>query len=252
MLLAMNLGNSSIHMGVFDGEVLRGKARLSAVQRTADEWTALLRGVLSDLGEMRFRGAILSSVAPAFTASVADAARRLTGHAPLLVGPGVKTGLEILIDNPAQFGSDMVCTAVAAKALYPLPVIVADFGTSTTISAVDGKGRCLGCAIVPGVKTAMDAMTGAGAQLFGVSLEKPRRVIGRSTGESIRSGVLYGNAAMLEGMLGRIEEELGQPCTAVATGGMSPEIVPLCRRPLLHNETLLLEGLRMIWEKNCG
>lgn len=254
MLLAMNVGNSSIHLGVFDGDTLLCKSRMATIQqRTADEWAVLFRGVLENHGVSaeRFTGAILSSVVPSLTKIIRDGAAMITGLTPLLVGPGIKTGLEILIDNPAVLGSDMVCTAVAAKSLYSLPVIVADFGTSTTLCVVDAKGRCLGCAIVPGVKTSLDALTAHAAQLTHIALDAPSRVIGRNTSESVRSGVLYGNASMLDGMTARIEEELGQSCTIVATGGMSADLYGLCRREILWNDTLLLTGLKILWQKNC-
>lgn len=255
MILTLDAGNSNILLGCYAGETLVYTARMyTAHWRTSEEWAVLLRDILMSGGVdlSLIEGAALSSVVPPITSAVSGGIRLAFGCVPLVIGPGVKTGLDILIDNPAQLGSDMVCNAVAALALYKPPLIIFDMGTATTISVIDRRGRFMGGAIVPGVRTALEALSGKAAQLPHISLDTPGRVIGRNTVECMQSGSLFSTAAMMEGMIARIEEEMGSPCTVLATGGISETVTPHVRREIICNPALLLEGLRLLYDKNTA
>jgi len=254
MILTMDAGNTNVLLGCWADKKLVYTARMYTAQwRTAEEWAVLLRDILSSGGVdiSLIEGAALSCVASPITSALANAIQRAFGCVPIVVGPGVKTGLDIQIDNPAQLGSDMVCNAVAALRLYEPPLIIFDMGTATSISVLDPRGRFLGGALVPGVRTALEALSSKAAQLPNISLDTPERVIGRNTIECMQSGSLFSTAAMVEGMTARIEEELGAACTVLITGGISEAIAPHIRREAVHNPSLLLEGLRMIYEKNA-
>jgi len=254
MLLALDMGNTNILAGVFDGPRLVCEARAhTAHWRTADEWAVLLRDILSlhGLKPERITGAIVSSVALPVTDGLCGGIRLIVGKDPKIVGPGVKTGLDIVIDNPAQLGSDMVCNAVAALASVKPPIIIFDMGTATTMSVIDQKGRFAGAAIMPGLNTSLEALSAKTAQLPKISLDTPGRVVGSNTVDSMRSGAIYGTASMLDGMIARVEEETKQRFAVFATGGLSERIVPHMRREARHEPALLLEGLRLIYEKNA-
>ena len=254
MLLTVDIGNTNIVMGAYEGERLRFISRIiTARDRTADETAVTLRDVLRLYGVdgADFEGSIVSSVVPPVTASFIPALERITGKTPLVVGPGIKTGLNIRIDNPAQLGADLVVDAVAAMARYEKPLIVCDMGTATTISVINEKGELLGGSIHPGVRVALEALSGRAAQLPVIGIEAPPHVIGTNTVDCMKSGAVIGAAAMLDGMIERIEEELGQTCTVVATGGLSAEISRHTRRKVIHDPELLLEGLRILYKKNA-
>ena len=178
------------------------------------------------------------------------AAEKILKKDVMVVGPGVKTGLNILLDNPSEMGADRVADAVAAMTLYPVPLVIVDMGTATTVSVVDEKKRFMGGMILPGVQVSLDALTARASQLSGISIEEPRRIIGKNTVDCMKSGILYGNAAAVDGIVERIEEELGQKVTAIATGGMSRKIIPHCKREMIWDGDLLLKGLLFIYEKN--
>ena len=163
---------------------------------------------------------------------------------------GVKTGLNILLDNPGEMGADRVADAVAALAQYPVPLVIVDMGTATTISVVDDKKHYIGGMILPGVQISLDALTSRASQLSGISIEEPKKIIGKNTVDCMKSGILYGNAAAVDGIIDRIEEELGQKVTVIATGGMSRKIVPHCKREMILDGDLLLKGLQIIYDKN--
>ena len=187
-------------------------------------------------------------VPPVFN-SVCTAIIKLTQRQPIVVGPGIKTGLDIRMDNPAQVGSDLIVDAVAAFHDYPTPLIVIDMGTATTMSLVGRGNVYLGGPIIPGLRVSLDALSSSAAQLFGISLEKPQRVIGKNTIECMRSGIMYGHAAMIDGMIDRMQEELGEPIASViATGGTSQFVVPLCRHKIIYDKDLLLKGLAILYE----
>ena len=196
------------------------------------------------------KGSILSSVVPALTSLVSQAVALLTGKEPFLVAPSIKTGLNIRIDNPAQLGSDMMVDCVAASAMYPKPLIVIDMGTATTMSVVDAAGNMIGGVIMPGLKTALNALTRNTAQLPQIAIESPRKAIGTNTNDSMRSGAVYGSASMLDGMIDRFEEELGQEAFVVMTGGLSEVISRHTRKKVLHNPNLLIQGLYILYKRN--
>lgn len=253
MLLAVDIGNTNIVLGVYDGEDLRFISRImTARDKTADEMAVTIKDVLRlyDVDGADFEGSIVSSVVPPATASVVPALKRITGKEPLVVGPGLRTGLNIRIDNPAQLGTDLAVDAVAAIARYEKPLIVIDMGTATTITAISEKGEFLGGSIHPGVRISLEALSGRAAQLPVINIDAPGKVIGKNTIDCMRSGAVYGAAAMLDGMIDRIEEELGQPCTAVATGGLAGEVTKHTRREIHYDPDLLLEGLRILYDRN--
>ena len=253
MLLTIDMGNTCITLGVFDGDELKVVARLATERaRTDDQYAIDLRDILCLHGvqPQELDGAILCSVVPVLTGVICQAVRKITGLDTLVLGPGVKTGLNIKLDNPAQLGADLVAGAVAAVARFPLPCIIFDLGTATTIFAVDRHGDFLGGAIAPGIGISLDALATRTSQLPYVSLEAPRHAIGANTVESMRSGLVLGTACMMEGLAARMEEELGETATLVATGGRAPGIVAECKREIHLVDTLLLDGLRLIWQKN--
>lgn len=195
-------------------------------------------------------GIIISSVVPEVCAPIQNAFRNICGVQPLLLGPGVKTGLNILIENPAQLGSDLVAGAVAAIAKYPLPCVIFDLGTATTVSFLDERGSFLGGMICAGVNTMLYALTTQTALLPHISLENPPHFIGKNTVQSMQSGLLYGSAAMLDGLAARFATELHEPPTLIATGGLAHLVTQNCIHPFLVDRYLLLDGLRLIYEKN--
>jgi len=253
MVLVIDIGNTNITLGVFDKDVLCCTARLSTdTGKTPDEYAVDLQAVLqlhkADIAAID--GCILSSVVPSVASAMADAVRLLCKLSPLVLGPGVKTGLDIRIDNPAQLGADLAAGAAGALGTYPLPCILIDMGTATTVCVLDRQGRFLGGAIAAGVRLTLQALQSGTAALPAVHPSAPPAVIGRNTVDCMRSGIVFGTAAMLDGLIDRMEEELGEPATVVATGGLSKEIIAHCKRDILYDEHLLLNGLRRIYEKN--
>lgn len=253
MILALDVGNSNIVIGCIDEHKIHFISRLTTdAGKTADEYAISFKNLV-DLYQVNLtsvEGAIISSVVPPLNSILSEAVKRATGHTPMLVGPGLKTGLNIMIDNPGQLGSDLVVDAVAAIQLYPQPTIVLDMGTATTASVIDKHGNYRGGMIIPGLRVSLDALTGRTAQLPKISLDPPKKVIGLNTIDCMRSGILHGQAAMLDGLIDRIEGELGEKTTVVATGGLAKFIVPLCKREIICDDDLLLRGLLFIYQKN--
>ncbi|MBS6366371.1 MAG: type III pantothenate kinase [Clostridiales bacterium] len=251
MLLAIDIGNTNIVIGcIRDGEILF-EARIATNHlQTSDQYAVEIRNILK-LFEMdlhKVQDSIISSVVPPVFNSVCTAIIKLTQKQPIVVGPGIKTGLDIRMDNPAQVGSDLIVDAVAAFHDYPTPLIVIDMGTATTMSLVGRGNVYLGGPIIPGLRVSLDALSSSAAQLFGISLEKPQRVIGKNTIECMRSGIMYGHASMIDGMIDRMQEELGEPIASViATGGTSQFVVPLCRHKIIYDKDLLLKGLAILY-----
>ena len=221
-------------------------------RKTGDEYAIAFHSILElhGLTPRDIGGGIISSVVPALINELKAALRLILGREPLVVGPGVKTGLNILMDNPGALGSDLVVNAVAATAEYPVPLIVIDLDTATTLCAVNEKKSLVGTVIAPGAALAAGALADACDQLPRISLEAPRSVIGKNTVESMKSGAVIGTAAMLEGMVERMEAQLGMACTVIATGSLAGVIAPHCRRRLLVDERLLLKGLCQIYQRN--
>lgn len=253
MLLTLDLGNTNLTIGVFKGEELVCECRLATDRsRTSDQYSVELLSVLRlhSIEPTAIHGAILSSVVPGLDAVLSTAVERIVGVEPLLVGPGVKTGMNIRIDNPAQLGADLLVGAVAAVHKYGAPCIVWDLGTATTVSAIDRTGAFRGGAIMPGVATSLDSLISNASLLQRVHIKAPARAIGTNTGDSLRSGAVFGTAAMMEGMCNRIEKELGTAATVVVTGGLGREIAAACDRETVYDGRLLLDGLRLIYDKN--
>ncbi len=254
MILAIDIGNTNIVLGCIRDKKIEKEVRMATdTLKTSDQYCAELKGML-DLMEVSVKGlegVIISSVVPPVLNSFRTAIIKLTGISPIVVGPGIKTGLNILLDNPAMAGGDLIVGAVAALDAYEPPMLVIDMGTATTITAIDAKGNFLGGSIFPGVKISAEALSGKTAQLPSISLEAPQRVIGRNTVDCMRSGLMMGTAAMLDGMIDRMEEELGSPATVIATGGIARFIIPMCRRKMIYDRDLLLKGLQILYEKNC-
>lgn len=253
MVLAVDIGNTNVVIGVFQGEKIRSLGRLATDRGATElEYAIQIRNLfaLNGIAPEQIQGAILCSVVPAVTGCMKEAVEALVSGQVMVVGPGLKTGLKINIDNPAQLGADRVADAVAAAEHYPLPLITIDMGTATTIGVVDEGKTFVGGMIVPGVMVSLNALAGGTSQLPQISLEPPRQPIGRNTVDCMRSGIVYHNAAGVDGMIRRIEEQLGKACTVVVTGGLSPAIVPYCSHEMIYDGDLLLKGLKIIYEKN--
>ena len=253
MLLAIDIGNTNIVIGGIQDGAIRFEARIATDRiKTSDQYGAEIKSMLGlfDVKPRDVADCIISSVVPPVFNSVRTGVMKVTGKAPMVVGPGLRTGLNIQMDNPSQVGSDRIVIAVAALAEYEPPLTLLDLGTATTIEVVGRGSTYLGGCIIPGVRVSLEALTSRTAQLPGISLDCPKRVIGKNTVDCMRSGIMYGTAAMLDGMLDRVEEELGFPTTVVATGGMAQFIVPLCRRSIRVEKDLLLKGLNIIYQKN--
>ena len=253
MLICADIGNSNITLGVFDGENLKFTARLATdTRRTSDQYAIEIRDIIHiyQIERNQITRAAVSSVVPTVGAAIEKAIERLFNIKPIVLGPGIKTGLNIKIDNPAQLGADLAAGAVGALAKYPTPCIIIDMGTATTLSVIDKNGAFLGGVIAAGIKLTMEALTSRTAQLPSVGLEAPKKVIGTNTNDCIKSGLIIGQAAMLDGMISRIENELGSPATVVATGGLAPEVIKHCTHKIILDDNLLLDGLRIIHDKN--
>ena len=253
MLLAIDIGNTNITVGVYDGENLTFTARMATdLNRTGDQYAVEFMGIfaLNQCDVSEINGSIVSSVSPAVTSPICQAVEKVVGITPMVVGPGMKTGLNIAINDPAELGADLLAVSVAAFNLYPLPNAVCDLGTASTISVVDKDGKMIGGIIYPGIRTSLMALVNNAALLPEIGYEAPKRVVGRNTIESMQSGLILGAACLLDGMLDRIEEELGMPLTAIATGGFSAEVVRNCKREFVHDDNLVLEGLRILYHKN--
>lgn len=253
MILAVDIGNSNIVIGCFDKKDILFVERLSTNhQSTSLEYMVMIKNILelNGLGSAQIDGGIISSVVPPLTVTLKMAMERLGYGEILVVGPGIKTGLKILLDNPAQLGSDRVADAVAGINLYPVPLILIDMGTATTISVIDGKKNFLGGMIIPGLRVSLDSLASRTSQLPKISLTPAKKVIGTNTVDCMKSGIINANASALDGVIERIEEELGQSCTVVATGGLANVVIPSCKRKIINDEMLLLKGLRIIYEKN--
>jgi len=253
MILTIDIGNSNIVLGGVEDETIVFEARLRTdATKTSDEYCVDLKSLL-DIYRVQadtIEGAIIASVVPQVLNSMQTAVKKLTGKQSLVVGPGLKTGLNIKIENPAQTGADLVVGSVAALREHKPPMIVIDMGTATTMLVLDQTGALIGGCICPGVKISMDALTDRTALLPGLQLDQPKQAIGRNTIECMRSGLMLGNACMLDGMVERMEEELGCKTTVVATGGIAKFIVPMCRTPIIYDKDLLVKGLAVLYKEN--
>ena len=253
MLIALDTGNTNIVIGIVKDNKILFSARVATDhQKTEHEYAVFFRNIMLMHGIDRHEitGGIISSVVPQLTDILKRSLQICCEIEPLVVGPGIKTGLNILIDNPKQLGSDLVVDAVAALAEYKPPLIVLDLGTASTMSVLDRNGNYRGGVIIPGVRISLDALASRASQLQNISLEAPAHVVGTNTIDCMKSGIIYGNAAMIDGLIDRIEGEVGE-CTVVATGGLAKSISRFCRHKLILDNDLLLKGLRIIYEKNA-
>jgi len=253
MLLTIDIGNSNIVVGFVEDKKIFRKARIATDPvKTSDQYWVELKNIfeLFSIKTEQIEGVIISSVVPPVLNSCRTAVKKFIGLDPMVVGPGMKTGINILLDNPSQVGSDLISAAVAVRKEYSMPALIVDMGTATTITVLDRNGAFLGGSICPGVRISSEALSSRTAQLPGISLEAPSRVIGRNTIDCMRSGVMIGAAAMLDGIIDRMEEELGEEVTVVATGGIARYVIPMCRREIHYDHDLLLKGLVQLYEDN--
>ena len=254
MILTVDIGNTNITLGGFLDDNLKLVARLSTDSgKTADEYAIDIKDVLSLNGFTgEITGAVISSVVPIVEDRINRALIKLYGVTPIVLGPGVKTGLNIKIDNPAQLGADLAAGAVGALAKYPLPAIIIDMGTATTLTVINKKGEFLGGAIAAGVGTTLEALTQKTTLLPSVSVKAPKKSIGSNTVECMQVGLVYGTASMIDGLIDRFVKELNEEkVTVIATGGRAGEIIKYCKHDIIVDENLLLDGLYMVYKRNA-
>lgn len=253
MILTIDVGNSNIVIGGVQGDqiVFEGRLRTDST-KTSDEYCMDLKLLLDiyHVDTASVEGSIIASVVPQVLNSMQTAVKKLTGKTSLVVGPGLKTGLNIRLENPNQTGADLVVGCVAALREHKPPMIVVDMGTATTMVVLDQTGALIGGCICPGVKISLDALTERTALLPGLQLDQPKKAIGRNTIDCMRSGIMMGNAVMLDGMIQRMEEELGQKTTVIATGGIARFILPMCKTPVIYDKDLLIKGLAALYNEN--
>ncbi|MCP3979995.1 MAG: type III pantothenate kinase [bacterium] len=253
MLLAVDVGNTQIVLGLFDGEQLRADWRVATRKDTTeDELGALMRALFDGAGQATdaVSGMIVSSVVPNLNGALAATGERYFGQQPLFVEPGIRTGMPILYENPHEVGADRIVNAVAAKAEHGAPVVVLDFGTATTFDVVSEGGEYLGGVIAPGLGVSAEALFEKAARLHRVDIRRPERVVGRNTEQSIQAGLFHGYAALVRGLLERILDELGTDAPVVATGGLAPVFESELGCVSAVDGGLTLKGLRIIWERN--
>ena len=253
MLLAIDIGNTNIVLGCIKDNEILFKARIATDRlRTSDQYGVEIKNMLEAFGVSKeeIHDCIISSVVPPVFNSVNTGVLKVIGKKPMVVGPGLKTGLNIHMDIPSQVGSDLIVAAVAALAEYPAPLVIIDLGTATTITVVERDNVFIGGLIFPGVMVSLNSLSSSAAQLPGISLDRPKKVVGKNTVDCMRSGMMYGTASMLDGLIDRIAEELGHESTVVATGGLAQFITPLCKHPIILEKELLLKGLNIIYQKN--
>ena len=253
MILAIDVGNTNIVLGCIDKGEINNIVRIQTNTReTPAEYAIKLRQLFEVFGidSRGFEGAIISSVVPSVTDSLKEAVKKLTGIDCMVVGPGMRTGMNVRIDDPGTLAGDIVVGSVAAMNYYGVPSIVLDMGTATTVVVID-KDRCYrGGAIIPGVNLAYGALSSGTSLLPDIAIRPPQKAIGSNTTDAMRSGAIFGTAAMLDGMIDRMEAELGEPCALVATGGLARSIVACCRHEIVFDDDLLLKGLWVLYQKN--
>ncbi len=254
MILTIEIGNSTITLGGVEGEDIRFECRINTDRvKTSDTYCIDLKTLFEIYGiELSdIEGVIIASVVPQVLNSVRTAIRKLLGKEPIVVGPGIKTGLDIRLENPGQMGAGLVAADVAALAEHKPPLIIIDMGTATTMTVLDPKGAHLGGCVCPGLKISLDALTAKTSLLPGIQLDSPDRAVGRSTADAMRSGVMFGTAAMLDGMIDRFQAETGWDFTILATGGLAKHVVPLCRHEIVYDRHLIIKGLVKLYRENA-
>ena len=253
MVLAIDIGNTNISLGCMQDDKIFFEARIATDRaRTSDQYGVEIKNMMEAFGVQLtdVDDCIISSVVPPVFNSVNTGVYKITGHQPMVVKPGLKTGLNICMDTPSQVGADRIVVAVAALTKYRAPLVIIDMGTATTIEVVEPENRYIGGVIIPGVHISMDALTSKTAQLPGISLDKPGKVVAKNTVACMRSGIMYGTATMLDGMIDLIADELGHESTVIATGGLAQFVTPLCRHDIILDKDLLLRGLYAIYKMN--
>ena len=253
MILTIDIGNSNIVLGGVEGDEICFEARLRTdATKTSDEYCIDLKMIL-DVYHVQtedIEGSIIASVVPQVLNSLQTAVKKLTGSNAMVVGPGLKTGLNIQIENPAQTGADLVVGCVAALRQHKAPMIIVDMGTATTMIVLDKNSAMIGGCIMPGVKISMDALTDRTALLPGLQLDQPKKAIGRNTIDCMRSGIMMGSACMIDGMIDRMEAELGYETTVIATGGIAKFVLPMCKKKIIYDKDLLVKGLATLYREN--
>lgn len=253
VILTIDIGNSHIMFGGFEGDELIFVIRMATdVSKTEDEYASKIVSALALHGIVKteIKGAIISSVVPQLNSAMKKAVRLIYGREPIMVGPGIKTGINIHCDTPSSVGADLICACVAAHHIYGSPSLIIDMGTATKMMVVNRKGAFIGVSIMPGVLMGMNALAEGTAQLPKVSLEAPEFAVAKNTVDCIKSGIVFGNASMVDGMIDRINEEVGEELPVYATGGLAPVIVPYCRHAITLDENLVLRGLHILYKKN--
>ena len=253
MILAIDIGNTNIVIGGFLNDELTFVSRIATnVTETEDEYAGKIRNVLEfyNVDKSNVQGVIISSVVPPLNTVMKKAIKLIYGVEPIMVGPGIKTGIKIHCDNPASVGADLICACVAAHYIYGSPSIIVDMGTATKIMLMDKDGAFSGASIIPGVNIGLKALASGTAQLPQISLEAPKSVIGKNTVDCMLSGVVYGNASLIDGMLDRYMEEVGDDFKIYATGGLSESIIPHCKHDITIDADLVLKGLNILYKKN--
>ena len=253
MILTIDVGNSNIVIGVVKDDTIVFEARIRTdATKTSDEYSVDLKNILDvyDIDRNDIEGGIIASVVPQVLNSLQTAVKKLTGKTCLVVGPGLKTGLNIRLENPSQTGADLVVGCVAALREHKPPMIIVDMGTATTMVVLDKDGALVGGCICPGVKISMDALTERTALLPGLQLDQPKKAIGRNTIDCMRSGIMMGTACMLDGMVERMEQELGYKTTVLATGGIARFVLPMCKTEIIYDKDLLIKGLAALYKEN--
>ena len=256
MVFTVDAGNTNIVLGAFKDDKLLFTSRIATeATKTEDQYAITFYDLikLNNCNVSDFSGAVISTVVPSLVPVLKNAVKKLLKVEALVVGPGIKTGLNIKLENPAILGADLVCGAVGALAKYKAPLIIFDFGTATTISGIDKNGSFLGGSIIPGVNVSLKALSSSTAQLQDINASQGvASPIGKNTPDCMRSGILLGNASMMDGMIKRYKKELGEDATVIATGGIAPTILPYCEtKGIISDPDLLLDGLYLIYKKNC-
>jgi type III pantothenate kinase len=253
VLLAVDIGNTNVVFGLYEGQDLKQTFRASTVStRTADEYGVLMRQMLTLRGydPSSVSAAIMASVVPPITDVIADAVRHAFAREPLIVGPGLKTGIAVLYENPRDVGADRICNAVAAYEKVRGGVIVVDFGTATTFDCISPKGEYIGGVIVPGIQVSLDGLLGRAAKLARIEIAEPPRVVGRNTTHALQSGLIHGYAALVDGLVQKIEVELAFPCAVIATGTLIQHLLKHTKKVEAVEPFLTLNGLRILHERN--
>lgn len=254
MIFALDIGNTNIVIGCIEGNDIHFTTRFSTDRsKTEDEYALKLKSLFDfyQIDPKEIEGAIISSVVPQLKSILSMATKKISGKTPLIVCHDMDLGgLKIGVDYPEQLGKDLIVNAVAAIKEYPKPIIIFDMGTATTLSVIDKDENYLGGMIIPGLQLSMDALSARTSQLPKVSLDAPKNAIGKNTIDCMKAGAIFGTASMLDGLIDRVNEELGEETTVLATGGLSKEIVPYCKRKIISDPNLMLRGLKIIYDMN--